>query len=87
MLAIAFVKTPDGRRWAARRGVFFFFLGTIPFTIGRLIGEPLLMWLGGALFAKGLWNLALPYLPGGYGMLSPSSAERRRQRKDGSHQP
>src|SRR5262249_13791068 len=68
MVAIAWVDTPEGRRWYARRGVFFLFLGTIPFIIGRTIGEPLLKWLGGSFFAFGLWNVVLPFVHMGRGI-------------------
>jgi anti-anti-sigma factor len=68
MVAIAWVDTPEGRRWYVRRGVFFLFLGTIPFIVGRTIGEPLLKWLGGGFFAFGTWNIVLPFVHIGRGM-------------------
>ena len=58
MIAIAWVDTAEGRRWATLRGLVLLLLGAIIFAVGLLAGARSLVWLGGGLFALGGWAVA-----------------------------
>jgi hypothetical protein len=71
MFAIAWVDTPDGRRWAAVRSAVLLVVGAIFWSIGRSVSEQLMAWLGRGLVLFGAVGVVWAYLHSSRGLPPP----------------
>ena len=58
MFAIAWADTPEGRLSVILRSVTLLLIGVIFYAAGRLVWEPVLLWLGRALLLFGVFGAA-----------------------------